>query len=63
MWELSGWNLAMDVRRVSVRNIVVETQMSFGFIETILPEHLNMFKVASRWIPRLLTSEQKQVRK
>lgn len=56
-------NLVMADRRVSVRNIAAETQMSVGSVETILHEHLNMSKVSARWVPRLLTPEQKQVRK
>lgn len=53
----------MNDRRVSVRKIAAETQVSVGSVETILHEHLHMFKVSARWIPRLLTPEQKQVRK
>ena len=36
--------------------------MSVGSIETILHDHLHMSKVSARWVPRLLTPNQKQQR-
>ena len=36
--------------------------MSAGSIETILHDHLHMSKVSARWVPRLLTPNQKEQR-
>ena len=36
--------------------------MSVGFIETSLHDHLHMSKVSARWVPRLLTPNQKEQR-
>ena len=36
--------------------------MSVGSIETILHDHLHMSKVWARWVPRLLTPNQKEQR-
>ena len=36
--------------------------MSLGSIETILHDHLHMSKVLARWVPRLLTPNQKEQR-
>ena len=36
--------------------------MSVGSIETILHDHLHMSKVSARWVPRLLTPNQKEQR-
>ena len=49
--------------RALVRKITAETQMSVGSVETILHEHLNMLKISARRTSRLLTHDQKQVRK
>jgi len=41
-------NLVMEDRRVSVRRIAAEVKLSVGSIETILHDHLNMFKASTR---------------
>jgi len=38
------------------------TGISTGSIHTILHEHLGMSKVSARWVPRMLTPEEKKFR-
>ena len=54
--------LVLKDRRVTVEQLAVITKMSVGSIETILHDHLHMFKVSARWVPRLLTPNQKEQR-
>lgn len=53
----------MRDRRVSVRHIAAAMDMSIGSVETIIHDQLHMSKVSARWVPRMLTPEQRQVRK
>ena len=53
----------MKDRRVSVRHIAAAMDLSVGSVETIIHERLHMSKVSARWVPRMLTPEQRQVRK
>lgn len=43
-------------------DIIAETSLSYGTVERILHDHLKLRKITSRWVPRELTAEQKQVR-
>ena len=54
--------LVLEDRRVTVKQLAAITKMSVGSIETILHDHLHMSKVSARWIPRLLTPNQKEQR-
>ena len=54
--------LVLEDRRVTVRQLAAITKMSVGSIETILHDHLHMSKVSARWVPRLLTPNQKEQR-
>jgi histone-lysine N-methyltransferase SETMAR len=49
-------------RRVTIRDICTVTGFSFGTVQRILTEHLNMKKVSARWVPRLLTDTNKENR-
>lgn len=49
-------------RNITVREIQEDLRISLASIEVILHQHLNVRKVASRWIPHLLSPEQKQAR-
>ncbi len=49
-------------RRLTVREIAELLDISVGSAHTILKDKLNMSRVCARWIPRLLTPEQKQNR-
>ena len=48
--------------RLSVRYIASCTCISEGSVQTILKKHLDLRKVCTRWIPHLLTEEQKTQR-
>ena len=51
----------MSDRKVKVREIADILKISAGSVHTIIHEHLGMKKVFSKWVPRLLTPEQKQI--
>ena len=54
--------LVLEDRRVTDKQLAAITKMSVGSIETILHDHLHMSKVSARWVPRLLTPNQKEQR-
>ncbi|GFR72789.1 transposase [Elysia marginata] len=54
--------LIMQDRRITVKQIAFETKISIGSVETTLHDHLNLKKVSTRWVTRLLTTDQKQER-
>ena len=54
--------LVLEDRRVTVKQFAAITKMCVGSIETILQDHLRMSKVLARWVPRLLTPNQKEQR-
>ena len=45
--------------RLSIKDIASCTGISEGSVQTILKKHLDPRKVCSRWVPHLLTEEQK----
>ena len=45
--------------QLSVRDIASCTGISEGSVQTILKKHLDLRKVCARWVPHLLTEEQK----
>ena len=45
--------------RMSVKGIASCTGISEGSVQTILKKHLDLRKVCARWVPHLLTAEQK----
>ena len=45
--------------QLSVKDIASCTGISEGSVQTILKKHLDMRKVCARWVPYLLTEEQK----
>lgn len=49
-------------RRVTVRDVCNITGYSYGTVQRIITEQLNMKKVSARWIPRLLTDEHRKNR-
>lgn len=49
-------------RRITIRRIAEEVGISLERVGFILHEKLGLVKLSARWIPRLLTNEQKQVR-
>jgi [histone H3]-lysine36 N-dimethyltransferase SETMAR len=54
-------DLVRQNRRITVRDIEEEVGISFGSAQSILSE-LGYSKVCARWVPRLLTDEQRQNR-
>ena len=48
--------------RLSVKDIASSTGISEGSVQTILKKRLDLRKVCSKWIPHLLTEEQKTQR-
>lgn len=46
-------------RRVTIRDICDETGYSFGTVHRVLTNNLNMHKVSARWVPRLLSDDNK----
>jgi histone-lysine N-methyltransferase SETMAR len=55
--------LVMKDRRLTVRQISEELDISKSTVDRILREDLEMTKVAARWVPKLLTADQKVVRR
>ncbi|GFR68529.1 transposase [Elysia marginata] len=47
---------------ISVRELDDTNDLSYGTVHTILTQHLRMKKVFVRWIPHLLTVDQKRER-
>jgi len=49
-------------RKLKLKEIADASKISEGSVFTILHEHLDMRKLCSKWVPRLLTPDQKQQR-
>jgi hypothetical protein len=49
-------------RRLTVREVADECEISVGSCHTMLTEKLNMHRVAAKFVPRLLNDEQKEKR-
>ena len=45
--------------RLSIKDIASCTGISEGSVQTIMKKHLDLRKVCARWVPHLLTEEQK----
>lgn len=54
--------LVRSNRRLTIREMAEECNISFGSCQAILTQKLNMHRVAAKFVPRLLTDEQKQHR-
>ena len=54
--------LVMSDRRRDLRSIASEVGISFGAVQSILTNILGMSKVSARWVPRMLTDDQKRTR-
>jgi histone-lysine N-methyltransferase SETMAR len=54
--------MVLDDRRLKVRELADMAGISKSAIHRILTENLDMRKLCARWVPRLLTMEQKQRR-
>lgn len=54
--------IIMGDRKVKLREIADILKISEGSVFTIIHDHLGMRKLFSKWVPRILTPEQKQQR-
>ena len=54
--------LVMQDRRVTIQEIVDQIEISFGSVQSILKEDLGLRRVSAKFVPKLLTMEQKQLR-
>ncbi|XP_032678153.1 histone-lysine N-methyltransferase SETMAR-like, partial [Odontomachus brunneus] len=54
--------MVLDDRRLKVRELAEMVGISKSTVHRILTENLDMEKLCARWVPRLLTIEQKQRR-
>ena len=52
----------MEHRRVTIRQIAETFDISYGTAQEVLSDELEMRRVGARWVPRLLTEEQIEVR-
>jgi histone-lysine N-methyltransferase SETMAR len=52
----------MEDRRITVRELANEIGVSIGSVHSILTEELGMRRVSAKFVPKLLTMEQKQRR-
>ena len=55
------WTLVMQDRRVTVRELAEEVGISTGSVHSILTGVLALRKVSAKFVPKLLTMEQKQL--
>ena len=53
-------NLVMCNRRRDLQSIASEVSISFGAVQKNLTDVLGMSKVSARWVPRMLTDDQKR---
>jgi len=54
--------MVMEDRRLTVKQIAANAGISTGSVDTILNDDLIMQKVSARWLPRMLTDENKASR-
>ena len=55
-------DVILQDRRVKISVIAHELGISAGWVSSIIHSALMLWKVSSRWVPRMLTSEQKACR-
>jgi len=56
------WRLVHEDRQRTIKDIAAIVNVSYGTVQTILTCDLNMHRVAAKFVPRLLTPEQKEHR-
>jgi len=54
--------MIMEDRRLTVKQIAASAGISVGSVDIILHDNLKMRKVSARWVPRMLTDENKASR-
>jgi len=55
-------NLVMQDRRITVRELAGEVRVGIGSVHTTLTADLGLRRVSAKFVPKLLTMEQKQLR-
>ena len=55
-------NIPKTDARFTIRQLARMTNLSLARVHGILKKHLNVRKINARWIPHLLTDEQKKTR-
>ena len=55
-------DIVLQDRRITIRDIVEETGFSYHSVRNILEKELGMKKLTARWVPRMLTLDQKRQR-
>lgn len=55
-------DIVLADRRVTIRHVAEVTGISYGSVQRIFANELEMRKVSARWVPRMLTDEQKKKR-
>ena len=53
----------LEDRRLTVQEIVAEVGISTGSVHSILTEDLNLRRASAKFVPKLLTEQQKELRK
>ena len=53
----------LEVPRLTVQEIVAEVRISTGSVHSILTEDMNLRRVSAKFVPKLLTKPQKELRK
>jgi len=54
--------LILQDRRRTIRDIAEDVEFGYGTCQRVLPEELGMYLVAAKFVPRILTADQKQQR-
>jgi len=55
-------DIVIDDPKIKLREIVEMTNISYERVQNILHQHLGMKKLTARWVPRVLTVDQKRFR-
>lgn len=55
-------NLILQDRRITIKHLADILKISFGSIQSIVTDSLGFRKVSARWVPRMLTDENKRRR-
>lgn len=55
-------DMILNDRRIHIHHIVNELELSYGVVHRIIHDHLGLVKLSARWVPRMLTADQKRRR-
>ena len=54
-------DMVMADRRLTIRKIAQDVGVSYGTVQSILVDVLDMRKLSARWVPRILTADHKRL--